>query len=308
MSPRIRYVVSRIVGLLLTLFAVFTFTFVLTFAVPQDPARSVVGPKGTPEQLELVREEMGLNDPILVQYGRYLGNVATGDLGYSYAQRRPVVEIIGERLPYTAALAAGAIAFEIGVGIPVGLFAAARAGKTFDRVSLGGSLVVIALPGFWVGLVLLFLFAYTWPIFPLGGTGSLMSLVLPSVTLGMAGAAWTSRVMRTEAYEFLRSDVVRGLRAKGMSPRRILLRHTLRAESGPVLTMLAIDLGYFLGGAVLIESVFSWPGIGLTSFQALRQNDIPLLMGCVIVGSVFILALNLVADVIRLKVDPRVSI
>ena len=308
MTPRTRYVLSRIVGLLLTLFAVFTFTFMLTFAVPQDPARSVVGPKGTAEQLELVRGELGLNDPILVQYGRYLGNVATADLGYSYAQRRPVVEIISERLPFTVALGAGAITFQIGVGIPVGLAAAARAGRTFDRVSLAGSLLVIALPGFWVGLVLIFLLAYTWPIFPLGGTGSLTALVLPAITLGLAGAAWTSRVMRTEAYEFLRSDVVRGLRAKGMSPRRILLLHTLRAASGPVLTMLAIDLGYFLGGAVLIESVFSWPGIGLTSFQALRQNDIPLLMGCVIVGSVFILALNLIADLIRMKVDPRVSI
>jgi peptide/nickel transport system permease protein len=120
--------------------------------------------------------------------------------------------------------------------------------------------------------VLLFLLAYTWPIFPLGGTGSLIALVLPAITLGLAGAAWTSRVMRTEAYEFLRSDVVRGLRAKGMSPRRILLLHTVRAASGAVLTMLAIDLGYFLGGAVLIESVFSWPGIGLTSFQALRRT------------------------------------
>jgi peptide/nickel transport system permease protein len=303
-----RYIVSRAVGLLLTLFAVFTFTFVLTFAVPQDPARSVVGPKGTPEQLQLVREDMGLDDPMIVQYGRYLGSVATGDLGYSYAQRRPVVDIIGERLPYTVVLAAGAISFQMLVGIPMGLAAAARAGKTLDRVSLAGSLLVIALPGFWVGLVLLFLFAYTWPIFPLGGAGSLLALVLPAITLGLAGAAWTSRVMRTEAYEFLRSDVVRGLRAKGMSPRRILLLHTLRAASGAVLTMLAIDLGYFLGGAVLIESVFSWPGIGLTSFQALRQNDVPLLMGCVIVGSVFILVLNLLADLTRMRLDRRVTI
>jgi peptide/nickel transport system permease protein len=307
-KPGARFVVSRVVGLLLTLFAVFTFTFLLTFAVPQDPARSVVGPKGTPEQIEIVREDLGLNDPMIVQYGRYLSEVATGNLGYSYAQRRPVADIIGERLPYTVVLAAGAITFQILVGIPLGLAAAARAGRSLDRVSLAGSLVVIALPGFWVGLVLLFLFAYTWPIFPLGGASGPLSLVLPAITLGLAGAAWTSRVMRTEAYEFLRSDVVRGLRAKGMSPRRILTRHTLRAASGPVLTMLAIDLGYFLGGAVLIESVFSWPGIGLTSFQALRQNDIPLLMGCVIVGSVFILVLNLIADIIRLKVDPRVTI
>lgn len=308
MSPRLRYILSRLAGLVLTLFAVSTFTFLLTFAVPTDPARSIVGPKGTAEQLQQVRDELGLEDPIIQQYGRYLAAIATGDLGYSYAQRRPVVDIISERLPYTMALAAGAISFQILVGIPIGLVGAARAGGAVDRGSLAGSLLVIALPGFWVGLVLLYLFAYVWPVFPLGGASSPLSLVLPSVTLGLAGAAWTSRIMRTEAYQFLRSDVVKGLRAKGMSPRRILLVHTLRAASGPVLTMLAIDLGYFLGGAVLIESVFSWPGIGLTSFQALRQNDTPLLMGCVIAGSIFILILNFAADLIRMKVDPRVRI
>jgi len=307
-SPRVRYILTRLAGLVLTLFAVSTFTFLLTFAVPTDPARSIVGPKGTAEQLQQVRDELGLEDPIIQQYGRYLAAIATGDLGYSYAQRRPVVEIISERLPYTMALAAGAISFQILVGIPIGLVGAARAGGALDRGSLAGSLLVIALPGFWVGLVLLYLFAYIWPVFPLGGASSPLSLVLPSVTLGLAGAAWTSRIMRTEAYQFLRSDVVKGLRAKGMSPRRILLVHTLRAASGPVLTMLAIDLGYFLGGAVLIESVFSWPGIGLTSFQALRQNDTPLLMGCVIAGSIFILILNFAADLIRMKVDPRVRI
>jgi len=307
-SPRLRYILTRLAGLVLTLFAVSTFTFLLTFAVPTDPARSIVGPKGTAEQMQQVRDQLGLDDPIIQQYGRYLVAVGTGNLGYSYAQRRPVVDIISERLPYTAALAAGAISFQILVGIPIGLAGAARAGGAIDRASLAGSLLVIALPGFWVGLVLLFFFSYTWPVFPLGGAGSPLSLVLPSVTLGLAGAAWTSRIMRTEAYQFLRSDVVKGLRAKGMSPRRILLVHTLRAASGPVLTMLAIDLGYFLGGAVLIESVFSWPGIGLTAFQALRQNDTPLLMGCVIAGSIFILILNFAADLIRMKVDPRVRI
>jgi len=308
LSPRLRFVISRVSGLLLTLFAVLSFTFVLTFAVPQDPARSVVGPKGTAEQLRVVRQELGLEDPMLVQYGRYLAHVATGNIGYSYAQRRPVLDILSERLPYTGVLAAGAITFEFLIGLPIGLAAAARAGGAIDRASLVGSMLVIALPGFWVGLVLLFSLAYVWPIFPLGGASNPLAVVLPSTTLGLAGAAWTSRVTRTEAYQFLHSDAVRGLRAKGMSPSRILLVHTLRTSSGPVLTMLAMDFGYFLGGAVLVESVFSWPGIGLTSFQALSQNDVPLLMGCVIVGSVFILVLNLVADLIRVKVDPRVTL
>jgi peptide/nickel transport system permease protein len=201
-----------------------------------------------------------------------------------------------------------AIAFQLVVGVSVGLICAVRAGGWFDRLALAGSLLLISLPTFWMGLVFVYFLAYKWAWFPLGGAESALSLVLPAVTLGLAGAAWTSRVMRTEASLYLHGDAVRGLRAKGLSPRSVIIKHTLRAAMAPVLTMIAIDLGYFLGGAVLIESVFNWPGIGLTSFQALRQNDIPLLMGCVIVGSVFIIALNLVADVLRMRVDPRVSL
>jgi peptide/nickel transport system permease protein len=307
-TRRLRFFGTRLLGIVLTLFAVLTFTFMLTFAIPSDPARAIVGPKGTPEQVEQVREELGLNDPLIVQYGRYLGNVAQGDLGYSYSQRMPVSEVIAVRLPFTALLALTAIGFQIAVGVPIGLLSAARAGKTFDRVSLVGALLVIALPSFWVGLLVLYFFAYLWPIFPLGGAASPLSIVLPAITLGLAGSAWTSRVMRSEASEFLHSDVVRGLRAQGMKPFTIVAKHTLRGAAGPVLTMLAIDFGYFLGGAVLIESVFSWPGLGLASFLALRQNDIPLLMGCVIVGSLFILVLNLIADLVRTKVDPRVAL
>jgi peptide/nickel transport system permease protein len=145
-------------------------------------------------------------------------------------------------------------------------------------------------------------------VFPLGGSELPLGLVLPAVTLGLAGAAWTGRVMRASAYEVLSGDAVRGLRAKGLSPRTVILRHTARAAAGPVLTMLALDFGFFLGGAVLVESVFNWPGLGLASYQALQQKDIPLLMGCVIVGSLFILVLNLLADIVRAKVDPRVTL
>jgi peptide/nickel transport system permease protein len=299
---------GRLLGMVVTLLAVLTFTFLLTFAIPSDPARAILGPKATAEQIEQVREEMGLDDPLVVQYGRYLSGVARGDLGYSTSQRMPVAEVLATRLPYTALLAAAAIGFQVLVGVCVGLLSAYKAGGWFDRFSLIGALLVIALPSFWVGLLLLYLFAYQWPIFPLGGAASWSSLVLPAITLGLAGAAWTSRVMRSEADQFLRSDVVRGLRAQGTPPRAIITKHTLRGAGGPVLTMLAIDFGYFLGGAVLVESVFSWPGIGLASYQALRQNDIPLLMGCVIVGSLFILVLNLIADFARTKVDPRVTI
>lgn len=299
---------ARLLGVALTLVAVLTFTFMLTFAVPQDPARAVVGPKGTAEQIAEVRQQLGLDDPIPVQYGRYLSNVVRGDLGWSYSQRRDVSAILLERLPYTALLAAGALCFQMAIGIPLGLLSAARAGSVADRAGLVGSLLVIALPSFWLGLVLLYAFSYTWPVFPLGGATLPLGLVLPSITLGLAGAAWTSRVMRAAAYEVLHGDSVRALRAKGLKPYAIIGRHTLRAAAGPVLTMLALDLGFLLGGAVLVESVFNWPGLGLASYEAMQQNDVPLLMGCVVAGSVFILLLNLVTDILRSKVDPRVTL
>jgi peptide/nickel transport system permease protein len=303
-----RFLALRVGGILVTLFAVLTFTFVLTFAVPQDPARSILGPKATQEQVDLVRADLGLDDPVVVQYGRYLGSVASGDLGFSFSQRRPVLEVIAGRLPYTVLLAGAALLFQLVVGVSVGLFTAARAGGIVDRLALAVSVVVIALPGFWIGLVLLFAFGYLWPVLPLGGSELPLGLILPAVTLGLAGAAWTGRVMRASAYEVLSGDAVRGLRAKGLSPRTVVLRHTARAAAGPVLTMLALDFGFFLGGAVLVESVFNWPGLGLASYQALQQKDIPLLMGCVIVGSLFILVLNLLADIARTKVDPRVTL
>ncbi len=306
MTPR--FLAVRVGGILVTLFAVLTFTFVLTFAVPQDPARSILGPKATQEQVDLVRADLGLDDPVVVQYGRYLGSVASGDLGFSFSQRRPVLDVIAGRLPYTVLLAGAALLFQLVVGVSIGLFTAARAGGVVDRLALAVSVVVIALPGFWIGLVLLFAFGYLWPVFPLGGSELPLGLVLPAVTLGLAGAAWTGRVMRASAYEVLSGDAVRGLRAKGLSPRTVVLRHTARAAAGPVLTMLALDFGFFLGGAVLVESVFNWPGLGLASYQALQQKDIPLLMGCVIVGSLFILVLNLLADIARTRVDPRVTL
>ncbi len=306
-NPLIRTLAARLLGMALTLFAVLSFAFLLTFQIPQDPARAIAGARATPQQLEDVRQRLGLNQSGLTQYVRYLGAVARGDLGYSHTQRRPVIEVIVERLPYTALLAFGAISFQIVFGIALGLFSAARAGGILDRVGLVASLTVLALPTFWVGLLLLYTFAYLWPIFPLGGATSLWGAVLPSISLGLAGAAWTSRMVREQASVYLRSDAVRGLRAKGLHPFRVVGWHTLRAASGPVLTMLSIDLGALMGGAVLIESVYHWPGIGLTAFEAMKRNDLSLLMGCVIAGSFFVLVLNLLADIARSKVDPRVQ-
>lgn len=307
MNFRTRRILLGIAGIAVTLWAVLTLTFILTFAVPTDPARAVVGPKGTPEQIDQVRESLRLDDPIVVQYGRYLTSTARGDLGYSYSQRQTVTSILSERLPYTVLLATAAVAIQLVVGGTIGMLSAVRAGGLVDRVGLVGSLLVISLPSFWVGLMLLYVFGFKLAWLPLGGSDLPWALVLPAATLGLSGAAWTSRIMRATAYEVLHSDVVRGLRAQGIRPRAIVVRHVGRMAAGPVLTMLALDLGLLLGGAVLVESVFSWPGLGLTAYQALKQNDVPLLMGCVVVGSAFVIAMNLIADLARAALDPRTT-
>jgi peptide/nickel transport system permease protein len=301
-------VLSRIPLLLLTLVLVASFTFLLSVVIPSDPASILVGPKGTPENVAEVREELGLDDPIIVQYGRYLADVFRLDLGYSYTNHQPVADVIRERLPWTILLAAAGLAVQLSIGIPLGLLLAARAGGAADRIALGWALVMVSIPAFVIGLTLLYVLAFEFEIFPLGGNDLPLALVLPALTLGLPGAAWYSRIMRTTSLEILHTDFARLLRAKGMAPRVILFKHTARAAIGPVLTMLAIDFGFFLGGAVIIERVFSWPGIGLTAYLSLRDGDTAMLMGCVLVGSFFVLVMNLIADLTRTVVDPRIRL
>ncbi len=303
-----RFFARRARAIALTLFCVATFTFLLTFAIPSDPARLVVGPKGTPDDLAMARRMLGLNDPLIVQFARYLWDVAHLDFGYSYGYRQPVADIIAQRLPWTALLAAGAIAIQSIVGITAGLLAAASEGRLVARGLLGLSLIAISLPPFWIALILLYLFAYVLPVFPMGGAGFPGPLVLPALALALPGSAWYLRFMHAASVETLHADFVLAARSKGTPPRFILFKHVLKASLSPLLTMIAIDFGYFLGGAVIIETVFGWPGIGLAAFQAMRGGDIPLLMGCVLTGSFFVLLMNLLADTARTLIDPRVRL
>ena len=303
-----RYLLRRLGAILLTLLVVATITFTLTVLIPTDPARTIVGPKGTPEQLALVRQRLGLDDPLPMQYARYLGDVTRFDFGYSYGYRQEVRDILVDRLPYTAILAAAALLVQFGIGVPLGLLTAARADGVADRLTLVWTMLTISLPGFWIGLVLLYLFAFRLPFFPLGGASEFRSVVLPALALGLPGAAWYSRLIRDTALQNLHSEFVQALRARGISARTILGKHVLRTTISPVLTMMAIDFGVFLGGAVLVESVFAWPGLGLTAYEAMQRADISLLMATVLVGSLFVLVLNLLADVARIWIDPRVRL
>jgi peptide/nickel transport system permease protein len=306
LSVLLRRLAGRAAFILLTLWFVVTLTFILTFAVPADPARAIAGPKATAVQLEKARLLLGLDDPVPVQYARYLTNVVQFDLGRSHSQRRPVSEIVLERLPYTALLAFSAILVQLAVGGTLGLWSAVQAGGLMDRSVFLLSLVAVSLPQFWVGLLFLYLFGFKLGWLPLGGAALPDGLVLPALTLGLAGAAWTSRIVRSSASEALASNTVLGLRGRGIAPRRIVLKHVVRLSAGPVLSVLALDFGLLLGGAVLVESVFGWPGIGKTAYQALQQNDVPLLMGTVVVGSIFVLLINALLDVARFALDPRI--
>jgi peptide/nickel transport system permease protein len=303
-----RYLLRRLGAILLTLLVVATITFTLTVLIPTDPARTIVGPKGTPEQVALVRQRLGLDDPLPMQYARYLGDVTRFDFGYSYGYRQEVRDILVDRLPYTAILAAAALLVQFGIGVPLGLLTAARADGVADRLTLVWTMLTISLPGFWIGLVLLYLFAFRLPFFPLGGASEFRSVVLPALALGLPGAAWYSRLIRDTALQNLHSEFVQALRARGISARTILGKHVLRTTISPVLTMMAIDFGVFLGGAVLVESVFAWPGLGLTAYEAMQRADISLLMATVLVGSLFVLVLNLLADLARIWIDPRVRL
>ena len=303
-----RFLLRRTVGIATTLVTVATFTFLLTFVVPSDPARSVLGPRATPAQVEQAHATLGLDDPLPQQYVRYVGNLAQLDFGDSYIYKEHVSTILRERLPWTALLAGAALFIELVIGVPLGLVLAARAHGALDRAALTWTVVQVSLPTFWFGLVLLYFLAFKAPLFPLGGSGFPLPLVLPALALGLPGAAVCSRIMRDVSLDVMNSDFVRALRAKGMPPRTILFKHVLRSALSPVLTMIAMDFGVLMSGAVLVESVFAWPGLGSASYDAMANGDVPLLMASVLVLSLVVLVMNLLADIARAMLDPRIRL
>ena len=221
--------------------------------------------------IENVRETFDLNDPIFVQYFRYLGRIAHGDFGRSFATDEPVREAIFDRLPETALLALAAAIIQITIGVPLGLIAALKRRTFIDRGILLFSLVGVVVPAFVLGFLFLYFFAFKLGWFPLGGSGSFSQLVLPALTLGVAGAAWYARMLRSTTLNILSEDYVRMARAKGLSERLVVLRHVMRNAIGPIITMIGLDVGVFLGGVLIIERVFAWPGIG---DQAWRGNHV----------------------------------
>jgi len=304
----LRYLVNRLSLAALLLVGVTFITFLLLYVMPADPARQIAGRSATPDTVETIRRQLGLDQPLPVQYGRYLGALVQGDMGRSYAQKTEVTEIVASRLPATLLLMLAAIATELVIGLGIGVLAAVRRDTKLDGAVMVASFVAVSTPQFVAAMLMLYVFSVQFDWFPVGGYGGIEHLVLPALTLGILGSGWYSRMMRSSMIEVLLQDYIRTARAKGSPAGRVLAVHALRNALLPIVAMIGIDIGLFMGGAVVVESVFGWPGIGQLAWQAIQQVDIPIIMGVTLVSAVAIILGNLLADVVAPFVDPRIRL
>ncbi|HEX2902626.1 MAG TPA: ABC transporter permease [Jatrophihabitans sp.] len=303
------FLYRRIPQTVIVLFGVVTLAFFMTHVVPGDPARLIAGPNASAATVASIHRQLGLDRSLAYQYWLFVKGLVHGDLGNSYALAgQSVSSLILHALPVSLCVAVAGVLFEVLLGVPVGIIAAYRPKGLLDRLTTLATLLGLSAPPFWLGLILLYVLAYKFSVFPLTGWQSpyLNYLLLPGFTLGLGGAAWYARMTRTNMIEALRSPYVQFARAKGMPERHILLRHALRNVLSPLITMLGMDLGYFLGGVVVIESVFGLPGVGKLTFDAIGTLDIPMITGAVLFAAFFIVLMNLLVDFAYSVVDPRV--
>ena len=301
------YVLKRLVQSLLILVGVTFITFLLLYILPADPARQIAGRSATPETVANIRAQLGLDQPLLVQYWSYITNLLQGDFGRSYLQKTDVAELIQSRLTPTLLLMFSAIFIELLFGLAAGIFAAVKRGKTGDRSLMVLSFIGVSSPQFIAAILVLYVFAVKLGWFPIGGYGTFAHLVLPALTLGILGSGWYSRVMRSSMIDILRQDYIRTARAKGAKESRVIFVHAFRNAVLPIVAMIGIDIGIFMGGIVVVESVFGWPGIGQLAWQAIQRVDIPIIMGVTLVSAIAIVIGNLIADLLAPFVDPRIK-
>jgi peptide/nickel transport system permease protein len=300
------YVARRLLRALTTLLGTTLVLFVLVRVVPADPALSIAGPKADAATLAAIRRDLGLDAPLAVQYGHYLWRLAHGDLGRSYLTGRRVVDVIVERLPATALLAATSLGGGFLLGLMIGLVTAARSGSRADVAVLLATLVGLSIPTFWLANLLIYAFGYRLRLLPLGGFGTLRHLVLPAATLAIVHFFFYARFVHTTVTGTLASDYIRTARAKGVGPVRLYFHHALRNALIPIVTLLGLDVAALMSGVVLTETVFNWPGLGRLAVQAVFSLDIPVVAGTVLFSATIVLAANLVVDLFYGVIDPRV--
>jgi len=303
-----RYLWLRLLFALPALWLIVTMVFLLAHIVPGDPVQQMLGEGATVEDLHQLRHALGLDLPVPVQYGRYLAGAIRGDLGESFRFREPVAQVVFSHYPATLELAFVALLVCAGIGIPAGMLAAQRRGSTTDHAIGIFTLFGLSVPNFALGPVLILAFSVLLGWLPVSGRGGPTHLILPSITLGAALAAILTRMVRTSVIEELSSDYVRTARAKGLPESAVLFRHAFRNALIPIVTILGLQFGTLLAGTIVTETIFSWPGIGRLTVQAIEARDYPLLQGCILLIAVSYVVVNLLTDLVYALVDPRVRL
>ncbi len=306
--------IRRLLALIPTLIGVTLLTFFLMKLTPGDPVRMIAGPEASPEDLERLRHKLGLDRPLWIQYGSYLAGVARGDLGTSLTTRRPVTEEILTRLPATIELATSAMVFAILTGLLVGVLSAVHPRSALDHSTRIGVFIFLAMPSFWLGLEMIILFSRHLGWFPPAGRGHpwtpsmLGHLALPALTLGVGTGAFLCRILRSSMLQVLNMDYVRTARAKGLDSTRVILKHALRNALIPFVTVAGISMGTLLGGSVIVETVFNWPGVGKLLVDSIKERNFSVTMGCVLVLAVVFVLVNGLIDLLYVAIDPRIRL
>lgn len=302
-----KYVIKRLLMLIPVIIGVSFLVFFIMSLAPGDTARTILGEDAPMEAVKALNKELGLNDPVIVRYARYMGDLLRGDLGDSYKSGRPVFEEVMSRFPDTLKLAFWGMVFAIVLSIPIGIISATRQYSLTDSISMIFALLGVATPNFWLGLILIIAFSLHLHWFPSGGSEGWRSLILPVITLGTGCMANITRTTRSSMLEVVRQDYIRTAKAKGVNGKAVIYRHALKNALIPVVTVIGLQFGSLLGGAVLTETVFSWPGIGTYLVNSIKAKDTPAVLGCVIIFSICFSIVNLGVDILYAYIDPRIK-
>ncbi|WP_250228360.1 ABC transporter permease [Anaeropeptidivorans aminofermentans] len=307
-----RYIGKRLLMIIPVLVGVTLLVFVVLSLAPGDPAVSILGDKATEADIEAKREELGLNDPILIQYLNYVSKAIKGDFGVSYKNQLSVMKQVLDRFPNTLIIAVGAILFSLVLGIPVGILSAKKQYSMIDNIAMIGALIGVSMPVFWMGLLMVIVFSLRLRLLPSSGMGEgfiplMKSLVLPVVALGSYSLAMIARTTRSSVLEVIRQDYISTARSKGITERQVTTQHMLKNALIPIITAVGLQFGTLMGGSIMTETVFSWPGIGRLIVDSIKSRDIPMVMGSVIFLSVIFSFVNLLIDLLYAFVDPQIK-
>ena len=297
---------KRLLGTIPVIFGVLLLTFVLVHSIPGDPVEVMLGESATSADREVLRQNLGLDEPLPIQFFQYVAKVAQGDWGVSIHSKKPIVDLLAERLPATMKLAALALMIAISIGVPLGIVAALKVDRWADNLATVLSLTISAMPHFWLGPLLMMVFALWLGLLPVSGMDASTSIILPALTLGFGLAAILTRMTRASMLEVLHEDFIRTARAKGLPEKTVILKHALRAALLPIVTVLGLQLGSLLAGTVITETVFAWDGIGRLLVESIEKRDYPVTQACVLVIALTYVFVNLLTDIIYTRIDPRV--